>query len=155
VSGSGLAHFISPAPPVSGPENVNDAVRAMKLQLTELNTIKITLDNANRSSNSQFAKLTDRLDRLDQRTAAASETTGSIASPPSASDAPKLTNRILEDWIVQDVQNGRALVESRSGGMFDVGAGSILPGAGRVETVKRQDGQWVVVTARGLITSGH
>jgi hypothetical protein len=28
-----------------------------------------------------------------------------------------------------------------------------LPGVGRVEGIKRQDGQWVVVTARGLITS--
>jgi len=53
------------------------------------------------------------------------------------------------------VQNGRALVESRYGGIFDVGAGSVLPGVGRVETVKRQGGQWIVITERGLITSGR
>jgi hypothetical protein len=33
--------------------------------------------------------------------------------------------------------------------------GSVLPGAGHVDAVKRQDGQWVVVTARGLITGGR
>jgi hypothetical protein len=72
-----------------------------------------------------------------------------------AAEQPKLTDRILQDWIVQDVQNGRALVESRSGGVFDVGAGSVLPGVGRVDAVKRQDGQWLVLTARGTITSGR
>jgi hypothetical protein len=46
-------------------------------------------------------------------------------------------------------------VLSRFGGVFDVSSGSVLPGLGRVETVKREDGQWVVVTARGTITSGR
>jgi hypothetical protein len=61
----------------------------------------------------------------------------------------------LPDWIVQGVQNGRALVESRYGGVFDVGTGSVLPGVGRVDSIKRQDGQWLVVTARGTIASGR
>ena len=56
---------------------------------------------------------------------------------------------------MQDVQSGRALVESRYGGIFDVGEGSTLPGVGRVDTIKRQDGQWIVLTARGTITSGR
>jgi hypothetical protein len=68
---------------------------------------------------------------------------------------PKTTDRILQDWAVREVQNGRALVESRFGGIFDVGAGSVLPGVGRVDSIKRQDGQWLVLTARGTITSGH
>ena len=54
---------------------------------------------------------------------------------------------------MQDVRRGRALVESREGGMFVVTTGASLPGLGRVEAIKRQDGQWVVVTARGMITS--
>ena len=32
---------------------------------------------------------------------------------------------------------------------------ALLPGLGRVEAIKRQDGQWVVVTARGVITSAQ
>jgi hypothetical protein len=55
--------------------------------------------------------------------------------------------------VVQDVHAGRALVEGRFEGVFDVGAGSVLPGLGRVEAVKRQDGQWLVVTAKGVIAS--
>jgi len=156
VSGSGLARLFYPAPPASSTQNVNEALRTMNLQLAELNAIKANLDTATRGATSQIAKIADRLDRLDQRTASAPETTGTIpASAPPAAEPAKLTDRILENWIVQDVQNGRALVESRSGGIFDVGAGSVLPGVGRVETVKRQGGQWIVITERGLITSGR
>ena len=111
----------------------------MKQQLAELATIKAGLDAASRSTTSQIAKIADRLDRLDQHASLATETTGSIAtvSPTPASapavESPKLTDRILPDWIVQDVRGGRALVQSRHGGFFDVGAGSVLPGVGRVE----------------------
>ncbi len=73
--------------------------------------------------------------------------------PPA--DAPKFTDRILQDWVVQEVQGGRALVENRYGGVFDVGSGSTLPGVGRVDQIKRQDGQWLVLTERGTITSGR
>jgi hypothetical protein len=157
VSGSGMARFFYPVAPSSGAENVNEAVRTMKLELAELAIIKSGLDTAARSTTSQYAKITDRLDRIDQRTVApAPDTTGSIsASSQSVAEPAKLSDRILQDWIVQDVQNGRALVENRYGGVFDIGVGSVLPGIGRVETVRRQDGQWVVVTAHGLITSGH
>ena len=78
------------------------------------------------------------------------ETTGSIASPASPAEA-KLPDNVLSDWVVQDVRGGRALVQNRYGGMFEVAAGSVLPGLGRIEAVKRQDGQWVVVTAHGVI----
>lgn len=162
VSGSGLSRFIYPATPVADTESasVSDTLRTVKQQLAELSTIKANLDTASRSTTSQFAKIADRLDRLDQHTAA-NETTGSITPAPAAVpaapavDQPKIADRVLQDWIVQGVQNGRALVASRYGGMFDVGAGSVLPGVGHVDSIKRQDGQWIVLTARGTITSGR
>jgi hypothetical protein len=162
VSGSGFVHYLSPAAPQPATESASasDASRALKQELADLAAIKTNLDAASRSATSQFAKLSDRLDHIDQH--AAAETTGSIAAAPSSAAPPapvsepaKSADRILPDWVVQDVQNGRALVESRSGGMFDVGAGSFLPGVGRVDGIKRQDGQWIVLTARGTITSGH
>jgi hypothetical protein len=93
---------------------------------------------------------------------AAPETTGSIASAaPAATPAPtgapgdaKITDHILTDWVVEDVHGSRALVASRYGGEFLIGPGSVLPGVGRVDVVKRQDGQWVVLTAKGTITEG-
>lgn len=164
VSGSGLAPFVYAAPaaaPVAASSEASaDTLRAVKQQLAELSAIKANLDTASRNSTSQFAKIADRLDKIDQHTAAA-ETTGSIAAPavpaaaaPAAPSEPaKLTDRILPNWVVQDVRYGRALVESNRGGLFEVSAGSVLPGLGRVGSVKRQDGQWVVVTENGMITS--
>jgi hypothetical protein len=38
-------------------------------------------------------------------------------------------------------------------GAFDVMPGTQLPGLGRVDNVIRQDGRWIVVTPKGLITS--
>jgi len=149
VSGSGLAHYLYSPAPVAGAEPTTDAMREMKLQLS---AIKTDFDTVSRSATSQFAKLSDRLDHM----TSASETTGSIATAaPAAPVAPKLTDRILQDWVVQDVRSGRALVENRFGGMFDVGEGSTLPGVGHVDQIKRQDGQWLVLTERGTITSGH
>jgi hypothetical protein len=129
----------------------------MKLELTELTAIKSNLDSTTRSTSTQLAKLSDRLDKIDQHTVAAevtgSITTAAVTSQPAA--APKIPDRILQDWVVQDVQSGRALVANRYGGMFDVGEGSMLPGIGRIDSIKRQDGQWLVLTERGTITSGR
>src|SRR5580692_6773079 len=108
MSGSGLVRFIGPAEPAAGAANTVDAMREMKLDLAALSVIKSDLDTASRNTTSQFAKIADHLDKLDQRTAMASETTGSIASqsgvaPASGTpDVPKLTDRILQDWVVQD-----------------------------------------------------
>ena len=171
VSGTGLARFIYPPPqapaPNSGIENTIAAMREIKLQLAEVAALKASLDSAARNTTNQYAKLADRLDRLDQRSVAAAETTASLppTSAPLAQTAvvamvappepPKLSDRILPDWVVHDVRNGHALVESRYAGLFAVSAGSVLPGIGRVDMIKRQDGHWLVLTARGTITSAR
>ena len=170
VSGSGLARFIYPPPqapaaPTSGIENTIAAMREIKLELAAVAALKASLDSAARATTNQYAKIADRLDRIDQRSVAVVETTASLpaatqASAPAqtaalaavTSESQKLSDRILPDWVVHDVQNGHALVESRYGGLFAVSAGSVLPGIGRVDMIKRQDGHWVVLTARGTIT---
>jgi len=173
VSGSGLARFIYPPPqapaaPTSGIENTIAAMREIKLELAAVAALKASLDSAARATTNQYAKIADRLDRIDQRSVAVVETTASLpaatqASAPAqtaalaavTSESQKLSDRILPDWVVHDVQNGHALVESRYGGLFAVSAGSVLPGIGRVDMIKRQDGHWVVLTAHGTITSAR
>jgi hypothetical protein len=175
LSAAGVTHLWPGAEPgVNVASNASQA--ATKAALAELGVLKASVDGAARSANGQFAKLIDRLDRAERvqiesatkiahvadsmdglekkmattaSAAAVPQTTGSIAAPPAAS-APS-PDRVLDDWIVQDVRGGRALVENRYGGVFDVVAGGRLPGLGRVEAIKRQNGQWIVVTARGLI----
>jgi hypothetical protein len=178
----GIGHvFSASAAPVPGASiaDANNVMHALKSELAELASLKANLDGAARNANAQFTAIADRLDRVEHAQAdpaaklahisdtvdrldkisAAPETTGSIApgaaSPAAAPTEAKITDRILQDWIVQGVHGDRALVESRYGGEFLVGAGSMLPGLGRVDAVKRQDGQWVVITAHGLIMSGR
>ena len=142
-------------------------------------SLKANLDAVTRGANGQLAKLAERLDRLERAqaepaakiarlsesvdrlekknaalaAAAAPETTGSIVSAAPAAGDAKASDKVLPDWIVREARAGRALLENRYGGLFDVTAGSVLPGLGRVESVKRQEGQWVVVTAHGTIYS--
>jgi hypothetical protein len=88
--------------------------------------------------------------------APAKEVTGSISAPAAApAAAPKVEVARLptvEGWLLRDVANGGAVIEGRQG-IFEVYAGDPVPGLGRVDAIRRQDGHWVVVTSRGLIVA--
>jgi len=88
VSGSGLARFIyppsqAPAAPTSGIENTIAAMREIKLELAAVAALKASLDSAARATTNQYAKIADRLDRIDQRSAAVAETTASLPAAGS------------------------------------------------------------------------
>jgi len=175
VTGAGVGRLMPEAAPITNTADAGSILRAVKSELAELSAMKSNLDGSIRNANTQFVAIAERLDRVERAATnpaaqlahiadavdrlnkinAMPETTGSIAPMTVPPAEPKIVDRIVEDWVVQDVHGDRALVEGRNGSLFEVGAGSILPGVGRVEAVKRQDGQWVVVTARGVITSGR
>jgi hypothetical protein len=46
------------------------------------------------------------------------------------------------------------LIQGRIG-LIEVEVGDPLPGGGRVEAIRRQDGRWVVVTSKGLILAAQ
>jgi len=93
--------------------------------------------------------------------AANRDVTGSIAPPATAAAAPvplpvpkpeiaRLPT--VEGWVLRDVENGSALIEGRQG-VYEVYAGDPVPGLGRVDAIRKQDGKWVVVTSKGLIVA--
>jgi hypothetical protein len=90
--------------------------------------------------------------------AAPKETTGSIqtanaAAVPLPAPKPEVARLpTVEGWVLRDVGNGSALIEGRQG-VFEVYAGDPIPGLGRVDAIRKQDGRWVVVTSRGLIVA--
>src|SRR4051794_6377614 len=130
------------------------------------------LEKAQAEPMAKIAKLSETVDKLRatppaapaQAAAAvpARETTGSIApaqvataAATPAPAAPKTeVGRLptVEGWVLRDVSNGGALVEGR-GGLYEVYAGDPIPGVGRVDAIRRQDGRWVVVTSKGLIVA--
>ena len=89
--------------------------------------------------------------------AAAKEVTGSItppSTPPATAPKPEVGRLpTVEGWVLRDVGNGGALIEGRRGMVYEVYAGDPIPGLGRVDAIRRQDGRWVVVTSKGLIVA--
>jgi hypothetical protein len=80
-------------------------------------------------------------------TVAAAAPAAAVAPPkPDVGRLPK-----VEGWVLRDVGNGGALIESRQG-IFEVYAGDPVPGLGHVDAIRKQDGKWVVVTTKGLIS---
>lgn len=80
----------------------------------------------------------------------AKDVTGSITPKADAAKPGRLPT--VEGWVLRDVYDGGAVVEGRSG-TYEVYAGDPIPGVGRVDAIRRQDGRWVVVTSRGLIVA--
>ena len=132
------------------------------------------LEKAQAEPMARIAKLSETVDKLRatppaapaQAAAAAParETTGSIAptqvataaaAPAPVPAAPRTeVGRLptIDGWVLRDVSNGGALIEGR-GGLHEVYAGDPIPGVGRVDAIRRQDGRWVVVTSKGLIVA--
>jgi hypothetical protein len=144
----------------------------------ELSNLTASIEGSAKQSNAHIAKITDRLDRadktqsdtaakvartsdsvdrIDHRLTGSAESTGAVPSaslapgpgrPPGVAGAP-----ILEGWVLRDVFNGGAILQSPRNGMLEVVPGDNVPGLGRVDSIRRQDGRWVVVTSRGLIVA--
>jgi len=173
VAKLGPAFNATPVAVAPAKEHVADEVKALKDSVAQLRaTTKSLSDNLAAlkttvaSSSAQSNKIAETLDRLEKgqaeqrkvstTQAAAPETTGSItqkqaAVPMVLGDPPTtLKPPIVHGWVLRRVYDGAALIEGRDG-VIEVEPGIVAPGLGRIESIKRQDGRWVVVTSRGLV----
>ena len=140
------------------------------------------IEKAQAEPTAKLAKLSEAVDKLRAAPAAApttvaaaspaaaapaaqKDTTGTVTAPagasalpaPAASPAtpPKTEAARLptvEGWVLRNVAYGGALIEGRNG-LYEVYAGDPVPGLGRVDAIRKQDGHWVVVTTKGLVVS--
>lgn len=110
------------------------------------------IEKAQAEPAAKLAKLSDAVEKLRAPvaapSAAAPDITGSIK--PAAAQPNRLP--VVPGWALREVSDGMATVVGRAG-IFDVIPGDPLPGVGRVDAIRRQDGRWVVVTSRGLIVA--
>jgi hypothetical protein len=187
---SGLGHG------AAGEQSSAMASRTQSLEATikrlesEVATLKTGIDRSAKGDSGHFAKVNDRLDKVEKAhaestarlaklnetldkqrvaaapvaaavaapAAAAKDMTGSIpavAATPVPLPAPKPEIARLpavDGWVLRDIANGGALIEGR-GGIYEVYAGDPVPGLGRIDAIRKQDGRWVVVTSRGLIVA--
>jgi hypothetical protein len=157
--------------------SLDHTAKAGATQLGKTNDRLDKVEKAQAEPAAKLAKLSEAVDKL--RTAQASVTstaaaatstkekdvTGTIpqqaaaAAAPAPAPAPATPPKAevarlptVEGWVLRDVANGSALIESRRG-MYEVYAGDPVPGLGRVDAIRRQDGRWVVVTSKGLIVA--
>jgi len=65
---------------------------------------------------------------------------------------PETKPTTIPGWRLRDVNNGIAVVEGPNG-TWRVGRGDTVPGVGRVESIVRWGGRWLVATSGGLIST--
>jgi hypothetical protein len=164
-----VARLAGEPAPAAEPPALQSTLTQLK---TEVAALKASVDASSRTVGAQYSKLVERLDRVERAQSAAlkadaskieaskteaalpKETTGSVM-PPGITPLPPaaVPGAAVAGWSVRDVYRGVAMLQSRAGGMIQVEPGDVLPGLGRIETIRRQDGRWVVMTSRGMITS--
>ena len=149
----------------------------------DVSALIVTIETANKAANGQLSKMAERFDRIERSqaepvarngkavgalerlerradTGASRETTGSLLTGPAAAPAaaplvssPAATPPTVSGWAVRDVYRGVALIQGPRRGLIEVEAGDVIPGIGRVESIRKQDGHWIVTTSRGIIAS--
>ncbi|RTE90936.1 hypothetical protein D6B98_23150 [Bradyrhizobium sp. LVM 105] len=153
--------------------NVEQGSKTGLSQFNRANDRLDKLEKAQAEPLARIAKLSEAVDKLRVTSSAAPaqaaaaparETTGSIAptqvataaaAPAPVAAAPKPeVGRLptIEGWRLRNAANGGALIEGRDG-LYEVYPGDPIPGVGRVDAIRRQDGRWVVVTSKGLIVA--
>jgi Asp-tRNA(Asn)/Glu-tRNA(Gln) amidotransferase C subunit len=165
--------------PKVGIEEINALKEQVVQARVELAALKSSFDAGHRSANQQFTKISERVERMErvqadpvakltkaveslervrraEAAAAATaahppEVTGTIpaaqAAPPQAAAGKA---GVVDGWVLRDVHRGTAFIEGRMG-IIEVDQGDMVPGLGRVDAIRKQDGRWVVVTSKGLI----
>ncbi|HEY7229129.1 MAG TPA: hypothetical protein VH558_02030 [Pseudolabrys sp.] len=148
---------------IVGLEESKAAQQSIARLSNEITSLKANLEAANKSAQSQFAKISDRLAR--ERDDITGSLTRPQTVPPSQhAAAPLPPSRpapiaaaphrpaIITGWTIRETRDGFVYVQGR-GDIYQVVPGAPLPGLGPVEQIKRQDGRWVVVTPKGIIVS--
>jgi hypothetical protein len=162
--------FSAPAPvkpDVATIEESNAMQQSIARLGKEVTTLKASLEAANKAAHSQMAKISEQLEQ------SSAEITGSISAPQTVAPLPAPVaaplppprphiaaaeamppgrTAIVPGWTIHDLRGGYVYVENH-GEVYQVLLGAPLPGLGPVESVKRQDGRWVVTTPKGIIVS--
>jgi hypothetical protein len=158
VIGAAGSGSFAPAPraDVAGLQERKAMEQSIAQLSTEITTLKANIAAANKAAQGQIAKISDKIaERFEQ--AKSPETTGSIPTPRPAPgvqavEAPPARPPVVKDWAIRDARGGLIYVQGH-GDIYQVTPGAHLPGLGPVQSIKRQDGHWVVATPKGIIVS--
>ncbi len=156
------------------------ALEGLKSRLEAMNTetaasiagLAGKVEHLQREPAAKLSQVLERLDRIERQIAAPLSTasigaasapgnaaTGKQAQLAAAPAKPPLEDskghpQLITTWVVREVYDGIALVESRRGSI-EVAPGEIIPGAGMVKSIERRGAGWIVITSRGLVDSAR
>jgi hypothetical protein len=145
-------------------QRIDEIARRQTLALTQTST---RLDRTDKDIGTRMDRLAERMERVEKQvsspapvsaipknTTAVTRHAPESAAGPAPKAVPKVeaadVEKAVRGYVLREVFRGGALVESRYG-VMEVFPGAQLPGAGRVRSVEKRDGRWVVVTTAGLI----
>jgi hypothetical protein len=120
----------------------------------------------------RLQELNERLDRIERSVAVAalskapqpavannSTTTTALApdlaaapAPKSGDNSPNAEANKIPNWIVREVINGTAILQGPRG-VIGVSTGDLIPGVGRVQSIAKKGGRWIVATNKGVISA--
>ncbi len=185
LGASGLAQPTPARPEAAVASKATADAHAIETTIVRLRAdvaaLKTSVEAATKAANGQFGKMAERFDRLERtrteppawvsktiealerlerRSGASSskEATGSVpAAPPIIPPAVASTPQppVVAGWVVRDVQRGVALIQGPRFSLIEVEAGDVVPFLGRIESIRKQDGRWVVTTSKGIITASR
>lgn len=144
-------------------QRIDEIARRQTLALTQTST---RLDRSDKDIGARMDRISERIERVEKQvsapapvssiqknTTAVTRSAPPVATAAAPAPAPKAEAadaKAVRGYVLREVFRGGALVESRYG-VMEVFPGAQLPGAGRVRSVEKRDGRWVVVTTAGLI----
>jgi hypothetical protein len=119
--------FSTPLPhtDVAGVEERKTMEQSISQLANEVTALKANVEAASKNAHNQIAAV--------------------AAQPPARAS-------VVQDWTIRETRDGLVYVQGH-GDVYQVVPGAPLPGLGPVESVKRQDGRWMVVTPKGIIVS--
>jgi hypothetical protein len=171
VSSQGFAVAKPPAD-VAGLEQSKAVQQSLVHLSKQVASLKVSLEAAHKAAQNFAAKAANRLAAMDEITGSitplqavppAPEPQAAIPLPaprPAAQEIavaePPAAMRpaLVADWTIRSARDGMAYVEGH-GEIYQAVLGAALPGLGPVQTIKREDGRWMVVTPRGIIVSAR
>jgi len=150
-------------------EGLNSRLDAVKAETgASIAELSGKVENMQREPEAKLSQVIERLDRIERQIALATASLGPAsasgaaaagkpAQPAVAQAKPPLETakghpQLITNWVVRDVYDGIALVESPRGSI-EVAPGEIIPGAGVVKSIERRGAGWIVITSRGLVDS--
>ena len=68
----------------------------------------------------------------------------------AAAQRVEIRPKVIQNYVLREVADGVALIEGPDG-LREVWPGRGVPGAGKVTSIEKQAGKWVVITSEGLI----